>query len=93
MLHPTDYELAVNYFLEELAGDVTFIRASEPEQMPHLVSVLGIVVSKAVGGACKWRMRWCRICVNTGSSTATPERMGGLCSSSILKTQIAVCSC
>jgi len=40
MLHPTDYELA---------GDVTFIRASEPEQMPHLVSVLGIVVSKAVG--------------------------------------------
>ena len=51
MLHPTDYELAVNYFLEELAGDVAFIRASEPEQMPHLVSVLGIVVSKAVGGA------------------------------------------
>ncbi len=49
MLHPTDYELAVNYFLEEFAGDATFIRASEPEQMPHLVSVLGIVVSKAVG--------------------------------------------
>jgi hypothetical protein len=22
MLHPTDYELAVNYFLEEFAGDV-----------------------------------------------------------------------
>jgi hypothetical protein len=73
MLHPTDYELAVNYFLEELAGDVTFIRASEPEQMPHLVSVLGIVVSKAVGGAWKWRMRWCRICVNTGSSTQRPS--------------------
>jgi hypothetical protein len=49
MLHPTDYELAVNYFLEEFAGDATFVRASEPEQMPHLVSVLGIVVSKAVG--------------------------------------------
>jgi len=49
MLHPTDYELAVNYFLEKFAGDATFIRASEPEQMPHLVSVLGIVVSKAVG--------------------------------------------
>jgi len=49
MLHPTDYELAVNYFLEKFAGDATFIRASEPEQMPHLVSVLGIVVPKAVG--------------------------------------------
>jgi hypothetical protein len=56
-----------------LAGDVTFIRASEPEPMPHLVSVLGIVVSKAVGGAWKWRMRCCRICVNTGSSTQRPS--------------------
>jgi hypothetical protein len=49
MLHPVDYELAVNYFLEEFAGDVAFVRASEPEQMPHLVAVLDIVVSKAVG--------------------------------------------
>jgi hypothetical protein len=37
MLHPTDYELAVNYFLEEFAGDMAFVRGSEPEQMPHLV--------------------------------------------------------
>jgi hypothetical protein len=49
MLYPTDYELAVNYFLEEFAGDVAFVRASEPEQMPHLVAVLNIVVSKAIG--------------------------------------------
>jgi hypothetical protein len=49
MLHPVDYELAVNYFLEEFAGDVAFVRASEPEQMPHLVAVLDIVVSKTVG--------------------------------------------
>jgi hypothetical protein len=48
MLHPTDYELAVNYFLEEFAGDVTFVRGSEPERMPHLVAVLNIVVSKAI---------------------------------------------
>ncbi len=48
MLHRTDYELAVNYFLEEFAGDVAFVRASEPEQMPHLVAVLNIVVSKAM---------------------------------------------
>ena len=49
MLHPTDYELAVNYFLEEFAGDTAFVRGSEPEQMPHLVAVLNIVVSKAMG--------------------------------------------
>jgi hypothetical protein len=51
MLHPTAYETAVSYFLEEFAGDNAFIRASDPEQMPHIVSVLGSVVSKAVGGA------------------------------------------
>ena len=49
MLHPTEYELAVNYFLEEFAGDAAFVRGSEPEQMPHLVAVLNIVVSKAMG--------------------------------------------
>ena len=49
MLHPTDYELAVNYFLEKFAGDMAFVRGSEPEQMPHLVAVLNIVVSKAMG--------------------------------------------
>ena len=35
MLHPTDYETAVNYFLEEFAGDNAFIRESDPEQMPR----------------------------------------------------------
>jgi hypothetical protein len=49
MLHPTDYQLAVNYFLEEFAGDMAFVRRSEPDQMPHLVAVLNIVVSKAMG--------------------------------------------
>jgi hypothetical protein len=53
MLHPTAYETAVSYFLEEFAGDNAFVRASDPEQMPHLVSVLGQVVSKAVGGTVK----------------------------------------
>ena len=51
MLHPTAYETAVSYFLEEFAGDMAFVRVSDPEQMPHLVSVLGSVVSKAVGSA------------------------------------------
>lgn len=49
MLHPTDYELAVNYFLEEFAGDGEFVRASDREQMPQLVAVLGHVVSKSLG--------------------------------------------
>jgi hypothetical protein len=49
MLHPTDYERAVHYFLEEFAGDGAFIRASDCEPMPHLVAVLGHVVSKSLG--------------------------------------------
>jgi hypothetical protein len=48
MLHPTEYEKAVYYFLEEFAGDADFVRASDKEQMPHLVAVLGKVVSKAL---------------------------------------------
>jgi hypothetical protein len=49
MLHPSDYEKAVYYFLEEFAGDEEFVRASDRENMPHLVSVLSSVVSSAVG--------------------------------------------
>jgi hypothetical protein len=49
MLHPTDYELAVHYFLEEFAGDEAFVRASDKEQMPHLVAVLRKVVSASMG--------------------------------------------
>ncbi len=51
MLHPTDYELAVHYFLEEFAGDAAFVRASDKEPMPHLVAVLGKVVSASLGRA------------------------------------------
>jgi hypothetical protein len=49
MLHPTDFELAVNYFLEEFAGDTAFVKASEPMQLPYLVTVLSTVVSKDIG--------------------------------------------
>ena len=49
MLHPTAYEMAVSYFLDEFAGDTAFVCASDPEQMPQIVSVLASVVSKAVG--------------------------------------------
>ena len=51
MLSPTTYESAVSYFLEEFAGDSAFVTSSDRAQMPHLVSVLGTVVSKAVGSA------------------------------------------
>jgi hypothetical protein len=49
LLHPTDYEQAVYYFLDEFAGDENFVRSSDCEKMPHLVSVLGNVVSKSLG--------------------------------------------
>jgi len=49
MLHPTDYEKAVHYFLEEFAGDQEFVRASDVDSMPHLVAVLGRIASKAIG--------------------------------------------
>lgn len=48
MQHPTDYEKAVHYFLEEFAGDAEFVKASDKERMPHLVDVLGKVVSKSL---------------------------------------------
>ena len=49
MLHPTDYELAVTYFLEEFAGDVKFLNQSESDAGPHLLAVLAHVASKALG--------------------------------------------
>jgi len=47
--HPTDYEKAVHYFLEEFAADMDFIRACEPQEAPLLLGVLKAVVSLAVG--------------------------------------------
>ena len=49
MLHPTDYELAVNYFLEEFAGDAKFVQQSERDDAPHLLAVLRHVASQAIG--------------------------------------------
>jgi len=53
MQHPTDYEAAVYYFLQEFAGDKEFVRASDPEKMPEVVAVLGEVISKALGKKAK----------------------------------------
>ena len=49
MLHPTDYEKAVYYFLEEFAGDKAFVTSSDVDTMPHLVEVLSHIASKSIG--------------------------------------------
>ena len=47
--HPTDYELALNYFLEEFAGDTGFMGQSEPEEGLHLQAVLTKAAAEAIG--------------------------------------------
>ncbi len=49
MLHSSDFEKAVYYFLEEFAGDKKFVQSSDRAQMPHLVAVISKLVSNAVG--------------------------------------------
>jgi hypothetical protein len=49
--HATDYEKALHYFLDEFAGDLPFIQASEPEPAPHLVAILGHIARGAFGRA------------------------------------------
>jgi hypothetical protein len=49
LLHPTDYDQSLTYFLEEFAGDGAFVRASDPDEAPHLKAVLSHVVSGALG--------------------------------------------
>src|SRR5579883_3494042 len=53
MLHPTDYEQAVYYFMEEFCGDPAFVTESDKEEMPHLVAVLEQVVSSSLGKSVK----------------------------------------
>ena len=47
--HPTDYEKALHYFLEEFAGDAPFVLGSEPEEAPHLVAILTRIATGALG--------------------------------------------
>ena len=57
LLHPTDYELAVNYFLEEFAGDVKFLQQSDPDDAPHLLALLAHVAGKAIGRPVKFEAK------------------------------------
>lgn len=54
MLHPSDYETAIYYFLEEFAGDEKFVRESEPDDAPHLLGVLRQVAEKSLGQGVKF---------------------------------------
>ena len=47
--HPTDYEQALYYFLDEFAGDVAFMNQSAADESPHLIAVLEHVAGKAMG--------------------------------------------
>ena len=49
MLHPTDYEKAIHYFLEEFAGDAKFVGESEPDEALHLLAVLSRAAAKSLG--------------------------------------------
>jgi len=49
--HQTDYQLALNYFLEEFAGDAQFVGRSEPEAAPHLLAVIQHTAAKMLGGS------------------------------------------
>lgn len=51
--HPTDYEQAVFYFLEEFAGDEAFIRQCIPHDTPHLLAVVSHVAAKALGASAR----------------------------------------
>jgi hypothetical protein len=44
--HPTDYETAFHYFLEEFGGDHEFIALGEPERPPFLVKILDTIAGR-----------------------------------------------
>ncbi len=49
MRHPTDYEKAMEYFLEEFAGDKKFVEGCIEAEAAGLGQVVRIVTEKALG--------------------------------------------
>ncbi len=47
--HPTDYEKALHYFLEEFAGDEPFVTGGDVVEVPLLDAVLRHVLQSASG--------------------------------------------
>ena len=46
LLHPTEYERSVTYFLEEFAGNPGFIQRSEAQNVPALSALLERIAEK-----------------------------------------------
>ncbi|SRR5258707_1269370 len=51
--HPTDYEQALYYFLEEFAGDAKFMDQCEPEEALNIFAALTQASGKALGSPAK----------------------------------------
>ena len=49
LTHPTDYELALNYFLEEFAGDLGFHAEGNEDDARHLQVVLTMIAAQMAG--------------------------------------------
>jgi ribosomal protein L34 len=47
--HPTDYEKALHYFLEEFAGDADFVMNGDVVQTPVLYAVIRQIIKGASG--------------------------------------------
>jgi hypothetical protein len=47
--HPSDYEKALHYFLEEFAGDADFVMGGDVVQTPMLYAVIRQVIKGAAG--------------------------------------------
>ena len=48
LLHPTNYEKAFGYFLDEFGGDVKFAQMSVPHALPALTPLLERILAKAL---------------------------------------------
>jgi len=49
LLHPTDYELAVSYFLQEFGADAAFLEQGMDDRPAQLLAVLRHVAAKLLG--------------------------------------------
>ncbi|MFM7605635.1 MAG: hypothetical protein ACKO8Z_10615 [Prosthecobacter sp.] len=47
--HPTEYENALHYFLQEFAGDEAFVRSGEIVQTPVLYAVIRRIIHETSG--------------------------------------------
>ncbi len=53
LLHPTDYEKAFQYFIEEFGGDVEFIQMGQPQPLPMLTPIIDRIACTALGKTVK----------------------------------------